>query len=844
MQVAEFTCDDRCRVGLENRFGLFARVQVLAHDTAGTLEEARRLWQIVDRPNLMVKIPATLEGLPAIQAAIADGININVTLIFSVERYNQVIDAFLAGLEERQKVGLPIDKIASVASFFVSRVDSKVDQMLDRLAQSGNLSADTAKQMQGKAALANTRLAYQMFLKRFSEPRFQKLQAAGAGVQRPLWASTSTKNPAYPDVLYVSDLIVPDTVNTMPPKTLSAFIDHGQAQIGFDPADDSPQKVLSDLEALGIQMSQVTTELEIEGVEAFANAYRSLLAVLETRVQSFSGKLPPLKDQIPVVIARHTEAHTIQRLFDHDISLWTNDPNTPEISNRLGWLDLPKNSRKYIDALNEFKTGCIRSGLKHAVLLGMGGSSLGSDVIARTLKAYATGVEKALDLSVLDSTDPHMVLHVSNTFDLSDTLFIVSSKSGTTSETISLMEFFWEKAQQVLGAEAGSHFVVVTDPGSRLEQTGKERGYRAVFSADPNVGGRFSALTNFGLLPAVLLGVDISKFLAAAEKVRHTCSPDVPAYRNPGLALGAIMAESAHQGRDKLTFLTDEELDSFGGWAEQLIAESSGKEGRGIIPVDTEPLLQPPAYGDDRLFVYLRTKGAQDDFVNDLVETGQPVLVFNINDFYQLPELFYTWEVAVAIACSDLHVTAFNQPNVQDSKDRTRKKIAQLKAEGKLHQGTPVLQTGDYQVFAEGFSSEAETLPALLEDFLSQLMPGNYLAINAFLPMIEEISEPLQKLRKKIAAEHQIATTLGFGPRFLHSTGQLHKGGPAKGFFLAFSWDDPQGLEIPGQDITFNDLINAQAQGDIEALYAQKRPVLHIHLSGTTALRRVFDLLD
>jgi transaldolase/glucose-6-phosphate isomerase len=803
----------------------------LAHDAEGTASEAQRLWERVDRRNLMVKIPATLEGLAAIRKTIAAGINVNVTLIFSLERYAAVIEAYLSGLEDRLAAGLPVDGIASVASFFISRADSKVDGALQVMAQKTGPDAKKATRLLGKAAIANAKLAYALFQESVASQRFKKLQSQGARVQRPLWASTSTKNPAYRDVIYVEDLIGPDTVNTMPPQTLDAFRDHGEAYLTLAQGVAQARQDLAELETLGIAMSAVTRELEIEGVKSFAEAFVAMLKAIEDRRQSALAELGPLQTAVAGRVKQLEDSQYARRIYAGDADLWTKDPaGQAEVRRRLGWLKAPEVSRGLLAELPAFLQACQSEGFTHALLLGMGGSSLAPEVMALTFGVREQTGTVGLDLAILDSTDPAQVRAAVRRATVEDTLYIVASKSGTTSEVNAYFDYFWARVKRRLGQRAGQHFIAITDPGTALEKLALERGFRQVFRADPNVGGRYSALTAFGVIPAALIGLDIERFLARGQWMATQCQAGVPSARNPGLVLGAALGEAALAGRDKLTLLADPELASIGSWIEQLVAESSGKHGKGIVPIDLEPPAE--SYGSDRLFVYLRQSGALSDFADNLRKAGQPVLELDVPEEYHLPAEFYRWEYATAVACSILNENAFDQPDVQDSKDRTKQKIASYRKDGQLDEGKPAWNGNDGQVYGQ-MSKEMEsarTLGELIAQFLKQVKPGDYVAINAYLPRNLTTFGRLQKLRKQIQKLTGVATTLGFGPRFLHSTGQLHKGGADNGIFIQITADPSQDLDIPEEGITFGVLERAQALGDLEALQARGRRVIRVHL--------------
>ncbi|PKN92840.1 MAG: transaldolase [Chloroflexi bacterium HGW-Chloroflexi-6] len=772
-----------------------------ANDTAKTIEQAKHLWQTVGRSNLMIKIPATKAGLPAIRQAIAAGINVNVTLIFSIERYREVIEAYLSGLEDCLLSGGDIEYVHSVASFFVSRLDSKIDPKLP-----------ANSPLLGKAAIANAKLAYEVFQETFNTERFGKLQLSKANFQRPLWASTGTKNQAYPDTLYVDSLIGPATVNTVPPQTLDAFREHGTAALTLPEGVDECRAQVAELEKLGISLKTVTDELEEEGVKSFADAFTALIDSLEARRKSVADQAAPILATIKDAVATLEAKSAARRMWEVDPTLWTTDPaGQAEIKIRLGWLKLPETSRTAIAEINAFAETVRAEGIQNILLIGMGGSSLGPEVFSLVFGAN--------NFAILDSTDPGQVAATAVRFTPETTLYIVASKSGGTAEVMAGFDYFWSLSEQKFGAKAGSRFIAVTDPGTSLENLAKSRAFRKVFNADPMVGGRYSALTHFGLVPAALMGINLEKFLGSAEKMMKQCAADVPVARNPGLVLGAAMGGCTLAGRDKLTVLADQQLASVGSWLEQLIAESSGKLGKGIVVVDGEPRYEAAsaAYGPDRLFVYLRFDGGLDTFVAELRAAGHPVLTFELSDPHDLGGEIYRWEVATAMACALLEVNPFDQPDVQIAKDIAKGKIAEFRANGKLSAGTFV-------------SSETADFAATLTDFLSKTGPGDYVAINAYLPRNPQLDAMLQSLRAAVTKKTGLPTTLGFGPRFLHSTGQLHKGGADNGVFLQITSDPVADFDIPGQGLTFGTLERGQALGDYEALATRGRRILRIHL--------------
>ena len=804
----------------------------LAYDTEKTIAEAQRLWNIVNRPNVMIKIPATKPGLQAIRQSIATGININITLIFSIDRYKDVMEAYLTGLEDRIRAGKPIDHINSVASFFVSRIDTKVDKYLEPIIQSSGHNAQIAKSLLGKIAIANARLAYVEFRKVFESDRFNKLKAKGARLQRPLWASTSTKNPAYPDTMYVDELIGKHTVNTVPPQTLEAFRDHGKVQLTIEKDLDQAKEAFSDLESVGIRMQKVTQELEVEGVQAFSESYNSLISSVKNRREEALVELGPLAKSVSARITQLELDHFLNRFFSKDASLWTADPKgQKEVRKRMGWLNLPDASRGLLPGLNKFTSEVKNAGYTHALLLGMGGSSLAPEVMSLIFRKEVTG----LKLTILDSTDPAQVLRAAQKNPVEGTLYIVSSKSGGTAEVNSLFDYFWKRAHRSVGDKASQHFIAITDLGTSLEKLAFERKFRKIFLAEPNVGGRYSALTVFGLVPAALMGIDVSQLLNCASWMASECSVNQPLGRNPGFVLGAVIGEAATHGRDKLSIIADPEVAPFGAWLEQLVAESSGKQGKGILPINGEMVTNPELYGNDRLFIYLRRSGKYDGKVKLLRKAGQPVLNQNFTNNYALCAEFYKWELAIAIACSVLGVNAYNQPDVQDSKNRTLAKISYYLEHGEFIENTPLLDDHGISIYGN-LPPDGKGLSGLVNYFLETGELGDYIAINAYLMRDQKNTAALQELRSWIMVKTRLATTVGFGPRFQHSTGQLHKGGRNNGLFLVITADPKDDIEIPGEGLSFGILEHGQALGDLEALEVLGRRVLRIHLANPDLL--------
>jgi transaldolase / glucose-6-phosphate isomerase len=782
----------------------------LAHDTEGTLEQVRAFWRRVNRGNVMIKIPGTPEGAPAIEQALYEGINVNVTLLFSVAAYERVAEAYLRALERRQNEDLSLD-VNSVASFFVSRVDTAVDRQLEAVGRS---------ELAGTAALANARAAYRRFKEIFAGPRWEGLRHAGAAVQRPLWASTGVKNPHYPDTMYVDGLVGPHTVNTMPLQTLLAAADH--SSVSGPTAEHDPSADLSALAEAGIDLDQVTDELLADGVAQFEDAMARLLAGIdERRAAVVTGQPGRIQARLPRVlqapvadrVRRAVAENVAQRLWRRDASLW-GGPGIAEIEDRLGWLTVSEPMLEHAPDLHSFADAVRADGYTDAVLLGMGGSSLGPVVIRRSFG----DIPGALRLQVLDSTHPDVVLGVQDSVDVERTLFIVSSKSGSTIETMSHYRYFKAMARP-------DQFVVVTDAGSPLERLSAEDGLRRCFRNPPDIGGRYSVLSYFGLVPAALMGVNIEALLHRCQVAEQMCAHYDSSESNSGLWLGATLGELARHGRDKLTFLISPPIESFGLWAEQLIAESTGKHGRGIVPVVDEPLSDSPdVYGEDRVFVYRRNLDHPEERLDAAIEAvaaaGHPAITLPAHGPVDLGRIFFLTEFAVAVAGWALEINPFDQPNVQEAKDNTAR----------------VLESGSVPSVALAGDDELRAL-------LANARPPHYVAIMGYLPPSCGLEEAVAGLRSAIRGLTGAATTFGYGPRFLHSTGQLHKGGPGTGRFLQLVAVPRRDAGVPGAGYSFGTLLAAQAAGDLETLRARGLPVERVELDGdpVSAVRTLTD---
>ncbi|HEY5176928.1 MAG TPA: bifunctional transaldolase/phosoglucose isomerase [Terriglobales bacterium] len=834
---------------------------LLANDTKATIEEAKKLFARLSRPNVMIKVPGTPAGLPAVEELLFSGLNINITLIFAVEVYEHVAEAYIKALERRVAAGLPVDRIASVASFFVSRIDSMVDKQLGQLAEKA--TDDEQKQrinaLMGKAAIANAKVAYESFKRIFGSDRFAKLKEKGARVQRPLWASTSTKNPAYPDTMYLDTLIGADTVNTVPPATLEAFRDHGAAKPTLDTGIEEAHQVFDELKAVGIDMTAVTTKLTEEGVASFSESFDELFEVIEARrvevmrsIMARHGAAPgKYQGDFESTLKDLDKQKVVPRVWKKDPTVWKDDPEHEKIiGNALGWLKVAETMQPHVAELVAFADEIRKAEFEYAVVLGMGGSSLCPEVLARTFSKK----DGYPQLYVLDSTVPTAIRHLEQKINIGKTLFIVSSKSGDTTEPQMFQRYFHDRVKRVKGDMAGENFIAITDPGTQLIKDAAHYRFRRVFLNMPDIGGRYSALSYFGMVPFAAMGGDVKTLLERALQAEHACVGPVGVSENPGARLGAILGSLAKAGRNKLTFVTPAPLDALGLWIEQLIAESTGKEGKGIVPVAGEPLGSPDVYSDDRIFAFIHTQSSKtgdiDAKLAALEAAGHPVLRHTLHDPLDLGEEFFLWEFATAIAGALLTIDPFDQPNVQESKDNTKRLLGDYVQNGSLAQQKLIIAEESMRVFGDEATRDllrrsGSSMQEIFTAHLSRIKPGDYFAVTQYIEELNNYEGLLQQVRIAVRDEKKVATTSGYGPRFLHSTGQLHKGGPGTGVFLQITSEDINDIEIPGEKFTFGVLKQAQALGDFESLAARGRRAIRVDLGRDVekGLRRLLVLI-
>ncbi len=819
----------------------------LARDTVATVAEAERLWHAVNRDNLMIKVPGTEEGLPAIEALISKGINVNITLLFSQQRYAEVLEAYIAGLERFVADGGNPARIASVASFFVSRIDTAVDKLLDEAAAADAAKKTVLDALKGKIAIANAKLAYQHYTTVMATARWQALAARGARVQRLLWASTGTKSKAYSDVLYVDELIGRDTVNTLPPATLDAFRDHGKIRDSLTDNVAGAERELAALAASGISLDQMTERLVGEGLDLFAEAFDKLLgavtrkraALIGDRLDSQTITLPSDLDRAFRALRNDWRAAGLTRaLWARDAKVWSNQDE----AKWLGWLDAIGREQAALPRYQTLAVWTKSERFTDAVVLGMGGSSLGPEVLAATLPPVP-GFPK---LHILDSTDPAQIRRLEQSVALKTTLFIVASKSGGTTEPNALMDYFFARAGEALGGKAGRHFIAITDPGSSLEKLATSREFAHIVHGEPTIGGRYSVLSPFGLVPAAVAGFDLGRFLDATAEMVRSCGPDVPPDENPGVRLGLALGAAYRSGRDKITLTSAKPLADFGAWVEQLVAESTGKHGKALIPLEGEDLGKPALYGDDRVFIDLDLSGAADPqreaALRAVADAGHPVIRIAMGDRLNLGQEFFRFEIATAVAGAVMGINPFDQPDVEAAKVKTRALTAEFEKAGALPTETPAATDGGIAIFTDARNAAAlrgagakDDLRSWLKAHLGRIAAGDYVALLTYIDRSAPHLAALQAMRMAIRDGKQVATCVGFGPRFLHSTGQAYKGGPDNGVFLQITAAEKEDLAVPGQKASFGTIIAAQARGDFDVLTERGRRALRLHVTGNLA---------
>lgn len=819
---------------------------LIANDSETTVAEAKRLFTTLNRPNAMIKIPATAAGIPAIEEAIAAGINVNVTLIFGLENYVEVAEAYIRGLERRRAAGGDVTGIASVASFFLSRIDTLVDKMLDnniRAAQGRDLARVALNnKLKGKTAIANAKVAYKHFKSVFYGERFAALKVEGAMPQQLLWASTGTKNPAYPDTMYVDNLIGRDTVNTVPPETLVAFKDHGTVAPVLGENVSEAEAMLDMLAEVGIDLAQITARLQQDGVEAFVDSFSALIDQIEARrsvlqtgvIREQESVIGAHSEQVDISIHMLEAEHTNARLWNRDGTLWRDHPVvSSKIAGALGWLD-PLAS---IDFARLERLGAAVKGSYDAVVwLGMGGSAQPAAVYSQ-----AIGAQPGFPtFYLLNTTDPDQIAWVEAAINLDRTLFVVASKSGVTYETLALYRYFFEKA-----GHDGKRFVAVTTAGSPLDQVAQANQFREIFHDSPDSLGSYSALGYVGWVPAALLGADLERLRASVERMLKASGAQIMAASHPGILLGTVLGVVSASGQDKLAVATSPSVAAFSSWIEHLIAESTGKEGRSILPVTGGTVGKPHDFATDRLFVFIRVEADDnselDSALAALQGAGHPVITLRLRDVYAISGEFFRWMYAAVIAAKLFQVNPFDAPNINEGRQIFDRLLESLRREGKLPTLMPIAQSEQADLFVsdqlapalrelarnQGFDSK--TVVGLLAAQLNGTAAGDFFAILPYLPQTDSLKTSLEDARRRLRHATRRAIALSYGPEYLHNTGQLYKGSGENGVFIVITSEKANAIPIPGESFGFTDAHLALALSDVEALQAQGHRVLHLH---------------
>jgi len=815
----------------------------LARDTEGSCNEARRLHNAVGRPNCLIKIPGTKEGIPAIEQMLYEGININVTLLFSIEQYAKVAKAYISAVSRRISENKPVDKVVSVASFFLSRIDVLTDELLGHYIKSSGDHQNGSPALFGKAGVASAKMAYQRFKEIFSGSEWEKLAAKGANVQRPLWASTSNKDPLGNDLRYVETLIGPDTVNTLPDETIAALADHGKLRKNtVEEGLDEAGRIFDELKKYDIDIDAVTWQLEYDGIQKFIDAYNKLMSGIAEKRMSALGAANPvqeikaasLKKEVEAAYTSVNEKQAGRRLFNKDPYLWKREPDQVKtILDGLGWVNLPQDFTKRVDDLEAFTNELRGEGFKYAVLLGMGGSSLCSEVARETFGKK----DGYLELFVLDNTSPEAITDLENNIDINTSLFITATKSGGTKETLSFFKYFYDRLAKSGAKDPGKNFVAITDDGSPLVKMAEDYHYRKTFINPSDVGGRYSVLSDFGILPMALMGVGVRTLLSSAMQMEASCNANVPAAGNPAISLGTVLGVCQRNRRDKVTFVLSSSISSFGYWVEQLLAESTGKEGKGLIPVNGEELQTPDNYGKDRIFIHMYLPGDNnkdhEEKLAALGNAGHPVVNIKVPDTIAIGGEYYRWEIATAIAGMIIGINPFDQPNVAESKKNTDELLKEWQEKGAFRRTEPIFQLDGLSFFTGEQSTDLnsnQSVKELITAFTNQAHEGDYIALLPYFMLTESRTKILQSWRERMGTDLKVATTMLNGPRYLHSTGQLHKGGPATGLYILLVSDEQNDLPIPGEKYGFATLHQAQSLGDFRSLSDKGRRVLRISL--------------
>jgi len=818
------------------------------------LEAARQLFSAIDRPNVLIKLPAQNSLLTVLEQLLYEGVNIHFTHVYNAASYEAAAECYMRALERRAFEQLPLDGLLSVIGFHVSAVDAVVDRQLQnniRAAQArvelDQVSANA--ELLGKIGIANANNAYRRSRDIFNSERFARLRALGALPQRLLWTEIAPISPLQAPTHYLDYLSHAEALMLIEPTMLQSLTDRERDAMPRTIALREASDVLSRLVAIGIDLNLIGCQLQSDAEELYHEMFAKLIARVDGKRKLLSSgfirrqKLVLGQYQKPVEteLNRLRAQKSITRTWACDASLWTDSPSVAaQIEARLGWLRLPTDGRIDREVLRAARAESQREGWQHLVMLGMGGAN----ITAETLYAIFGQQQGFPALITLDSTDPAAIRDVEAQIDLTRTCFIVASKSGSTLETLAMLYYFYARCAERT-ARAGEHFIAITDPETRLAEEAQRLGFRAIYYNPTDMAGRYAALSYFGMLPSAMLGLDFERLLDRATEMALACGANVMGNNHPGLWLGTVMGVLARRGLDKLTLISSPEIAAFGAWAEQLIAESSGKEDKGIIPISGGTVGLPHDYDDDRLLVYLRLDDSAqnpDQAVQMLQEAGHPLVTLNLRDAYDIGAEFFRWQFATATVGMVLGINPFDEPAVEESKQNTQRLLDTYVEQGALPQSAPAYSEDGVSLFADDVTAalleqlrvqqalQSSPLSGRLAAFLRLARSGDYIGLLAYLPPRAEYLAHLEELRRQLRHVLRRAVTIGLGPRYLHSTGQLHKAGCDKGVFIQLTADDAEALPIPNMPYSFSILKQAQAEGDYEALQSRGRRIIRLHL--------------
>ena len=804
-----------------------------ADDTNRTIEEAKRLWDAVNRPNAMIKIPATLAGLPAIESSIRAGINVNATLIFSLGRYIEVMEAYMIGLEGRLEAGGSLDYVTSVASFFVSPIDIALDEQLREVFQRCEAEGERASSLLGKVAIANSKLAYAQFVATFQGERFQKLATRGARVQRPLWASTSMKNPEYPDTYYVDNLIGPDTVNALSEASLKAFKDHGTPELTLPENISTARSQLQALDDLGISLDAAAEQLEVQGVSESAISYRSILGTIEEKAGAFQKEIAALEPKMRETLAEVELDDVGKRLWQQDVTLWVErDREKARVRRWLGWLSEPARASTETAELTRFAEA-LDPAITTFVLIGSGGGTITAEMLARIL-APPNGI----DLHTISTANPDDIRTIKRKIAPEATFYLlVDSSSGDGIEE-HLLSTFWEQALRKLEEQTGDHFVVITKDGSKLHHWAVEKGIQKIIEADKQDDFWLSPFNWTSLLPAAQAGADIQSFVQGGVGMTRACGPLVDVAQNPGLFLSSVLAAAFRSGRDKVTLFADPPLEPILKWIEGLLAAGRGKEESGFIPIWDEPPGSGIVYGDDRLFVYLRSSGALDRRLAGWIRADIPVLVLETSTNPEaIGEMLVQWQIGAAIA---QHLLSVN-PTDLDARHRTRAELQhilhRLERKGALPQADPLWQGDGVQLRAASRDLQftGSGLSEVVDFILSESQEVGGLGLRLYTPISITLQGKVKRLR------HTLRDQLGLFSLASPAGCDLCSDRGLKDMVYLILMVKPRKDEaIPGKNYTFGQLFEGQALSDLAAMKGYGSPVLYLYFD---AQKRLSDFL-